>query len=77
MKRNPFAQSLVDFRTRYSLTQSQCAALIPHLSVRMIEKWENAGSEPPLWSQRLILDALLFSDFCYYANDTSDETNTK
>jgi len=24
----------------------------------MIEKWERGASEPPLWSQRMILDAL-------------------
>jgi len=59
MKRNPFAQSLVDFRTRYNLTQVQCAALIPHLSVRMIEKWESEGSEPPPWVQLLLIDALI------------------
>jgi DNA-binding transcriptional regulator YiaG len=59
MKRNPFAQSLVDFRTRYSLTQSQCAALIPHFSVRMLQKYEQAASEPPVWVQLLLIDALL------------------
>lgn len=58
MKRKPFAQSLVDFRAQHSFTQTQCALLIPNLSVRMIEKWERGASEPPLWSQRLILDAL-------------------
>jgi len=59
MKRNPFAQSLVDFRTRYSLTQSQCAALIPHFSVRMLQKYEQHASEPPVWVQLLLIDALL------------------
>jgi len=59
MKRNPFAQSLVDFRTRYSLTQSQCAALIPHFSVRMLQKYEQHASEPPVWVQLLLIDALI------------------
>jgi DNA-binding transcriptional regulator YiaG len=58
MKRNPFAESLVVFRRQHNLSQTECSALIPHLSVRMIEKWERSASEPPLWSQCLILDAL-------------------
>lgn len=58
MKRNPFAESLVVFRRQHNLSQTECSALIPHLSVRMIEKWERGASAPPLWSQCLILDAL-------------------
>jgi hypothetical protein len=73
----PFHLALASFRTRYNITQAQCASLIPHLSVRSLQQWECGARVPPLWSQRLILDALMFSDFCYYANDTSDETNTK
>jgi hypothetical protein len=73
----PFHLAIAAFRSWHKLSQAQCAALIPHLSVRSLQQWECGARVPPLWSQRLILDALLFSDFCYYANDTSDETNTK
>jgi DNA-binding transcriptional regulator YiaG len=58
MKRKIFAHVLISFRNQHSLTQVECAALIPELSVRMIEKWERSGSEPPLWTQVLLLDAL-------------------
>jgi DNA-binding transcriptional regulator YiaG len=58
MQRNSFPAAIRAFRILHKLTQTQCAALIPNLSVRMIEKWERGASEPPLWSQRLILDAL-------------------
>ena len=54
----PFASRILAFRDRHKLTQAQCAALIPHLSVRSLEKWERNTSCPPLWSQCLILDAL-------------------
>ena len=58
MQINSFADLLSSFRFRHKLSQTECAALIPHLSVRSLEKWERGASAPPLWSQRLILVAL-------------------
>jgi DNA-binding transcriptional regulator YiaG len=58
MQRDPFSASILAFRVWHKLSQAQCAALIPDLSVRSLEKWERGTSAPPLWSQRLILDAL-------------------
>ena len=58
MQVNSFADALTSFRLCHNLSQLECAALIPYLSVRSLEKWERGASAPPLWSQCLILDAL-------------------
>ena len=58
MQINSFADALSSFRFCHNLSQLECAALIPYLSVRSLEKWERGASSPPLWSQCLILDAL-------------------
>ena len=58
MQINSFADAISSFRFCHKLSQLECSALIPHLSVRSLEKWERGASAPPLWSQRLILDAL-------------------
>ena len=58
MQINSFADALSSFRLCHNLSQLECAALIPYLSVRSLEKWERGASAPPLWSQCLILDAL-------------------
>ena len=53
-----FAQQIRAERERLNLSQPETAALIPHLSHRMIAKWEAGGGEPPLWAQALLLAAL-------------------
>lgn len=58
MQINSFADAINSFRLCHNLSQLECAALIPYLSVRSLEKWERGASAPPLWSQCLILDAL-------------------
>ena len=58
MQINSFADAISSFRLCHNLSQLECAALIPYLSVRSLEKWERGASSPPLWSQCLILDAL-------------------
>ena len=58
MQVNSFADAISSFRLCHNLSQLECAALIPYLSVRSLEKWERGASSPPLWSQCLILNAL-------------------
>ena len=58
MQINSFADAISSFRLCHNLSQLECAALIPYLSVRSLEKWERGASAPPLWSQCLILNAL-------------------
>jgi DNA-binding transcriptional regulator YiaG len=52
-------QTLIAIRRKYGLSQSQCARLIPGLPVRMLQKYEQHVSEPPVWVQLLLIDALL------------------
>jgi hypothetical protein len=72
----PFHLAIAAFRSWHKLSQAQCAALIPHLSVRSFEQWEQGSRVPPLWSQGLILNALLLSVWRYNGNTTCDETNS-
>jgi len=51
-------QTLIAIRRTYGLSQSQCARLIPQMPVRMLQKYEQEVSEPPLWVQLLLIDAL-------------------
>jgi DNA-binding transcriptional regulator YiaG len=52
-------QTLIAIRRKHGLSQSQCARLIPGLPVRMLQKYEQHASEPPVWVQLLLIDALL------------------
>lgn len=54
-----FAYALISIRRKYGLSQSQCARLIPEMPLKMLQKYEQEGSEPPLWVQLLLIDALL------------------
>ena len=54
----PLADKLIAIRRKYGLSQSQCARLIPELPLRMMQKYEQGVSEPPLWVQLLLIDAL-------------------
>ena len=54
----PLADKLITIRRKYGLSQSQCARLIPQLPLRMLQKYEQQVSEPPLWVQLLLIDAL-------------------
>jgi len=54
-----FAQTLISIRRKYGLSQSQCARLIPEMPLRMLQKYEQEVSEPPVWVQLLLIDALL------------------
>ena len=58
MQSKKFSESLRNFRYQHGLSQTECAALIVCLSTRMIQKWEQGISEPPLWAQGLLLNAL-------------------
>ena len=51
-------QTLIAIRRKYGLSQSQCARLIPELPLRMLQKYEQQVSEPSLWVQLLLIDAL-------------------
>ena len=53
------AATLIAIRRKYGLSQSQCARLIPGLPLKMLQKYEQEGSEPPLWVQLLLIDALI------------------
>lgn len=50
-----FPSQLRSERSRLNLSQTEAAALIPPLSVRVWQKWEGAAATPPPWAQRLIL----------------------
>jgi DNA-binding transcriptional regulator YiaG len=52
------ADKLIAIRRKYGLSQSQCARLIPEMPLRMLQKYEQQVSEPPLWVQLLLIDAL-------------------
>jgi DNA-binding transcriptional regulator YiaG len=52
-------QTLISIRRKYGLSQSQCARLIPEMPLKMLQKYEQEGSEPPLWVQLLLIDALI------------------
>ena len=54
----PLADKLIAIRRKYGLSQSQCARLIPELPLRMLQKYEQQVSEPSLWVQLLLIDAL-------------------
>lgn len=54
----PLADKLIAIRRKYGLSQSQCARLIPEMPLRMLQKYEQQVSEPPLWVQLLLIDAL-------------------
>jgi len=51
-------QTLISIRRKYGLSQSQCARLIPEMPLRMLQKYEQEVSEPPVWVQLLLIDAL-------------------
>lgn len=55
----PLADKLIAIRRKYGLSQSQCARLIPELPLRMLQKYEQGVSEPPLWVHLLLIDALI------------------
>jgi len=52
-------QTLISIRRKYGLSQSQCARLIPGMPLRMLQKYEQEVSEPPVWVQLLLIDALI------------------
>jgi DNA-binding transcriptional regulator YiaG len=52
------ADKLIAIRLKHGLSQSQCARLIPEMPLRMLQKYEQQVSEPPLWVQLLLIDAL-------------------
>ena len=52
-------QTLIAIRRKYGLSQSQCARLIPEMPLRMLQKYEQHVSEPPVWVQLLLINALL------------------
>jgi DNA-binding transcriptional regulator YiaG len=54
-----FAQTLISIRRTYGLSQSQCARLIHEMPLRMLQKYEQHASEPPVWVQLLLIDALI------------------
>lgn len=54
----PFARQLRAERERLNLSQSECAALLPPLSVRTLQTWEHGSRVPPDWAQPLILSVL-------------------
>lgn len=53
-----FATELQAVRARKRLSQSQAAAVIPGLSVRALQEWEQDRKAPPVWAQGLILAKL-------------------
>ena len=55
----PLADKLIAIRRKYGLSQSQCARLIPGLPLKMLQKYEQHVSEPPVWVQLLLIDALI------------------
>jgi DNA-binding transcriptional regulator YiaG len=63
-------QTLIAIRRKYGLSQSQCARLIPGLPVRMLQKYEQHVSEPPVWVQLLLIDALLTAARSLYGRST-------
>ncbi len=52
-------QTLIAIRRTHGLSQSQCARLIPEMPLRMLQKYEQHVSEPPVWVQLLLIDALI------------------
>jgi DNA-binding transcriptional regulator YiaG len=52
-------QTLIAIRRAHGLSQSQCARLIPEMPLRMLQKYEQEVSEPPVWVQLLLIDALI------------------
>ena len=52
-------QSLISIRRAHGLSQSQCARLIPGMPLKMLQKYEQEASEPPVWVQLLLIDALI------------------
>ena len=54
----PLADKLIAIRRKHGLSQSQCARLIPEMPLRMLQKYEQQASEPPVWVQLLLIDAL-------------------
>ena len=54
----PLADKLIAIRLKHGLSQSQCARLIPEMPLRMLQKYEQQVSEPSLWVQLLLIDAL-------------------
>ena len=63
-------QTLIAIRRKHGLSQSQCARLIPGLPVRMLQKYEQHVSEPPVWVQLLLIDALLTAARSLYGRST-------
>ena len=53
-----FSDQLRSERQRLNLSQSEAAALIPHLSHRLLQEWEAGRKTPPVWAQALMLAAL-------------------
>ena len=54
----PFSSILRAARARLNLSQTECARLIPPLSVRVLQNWERGRNTPPEWAQPLIIYAL-------------------
>jgi len=52
-------QTIIAIRRKHGLSQSQCARLIPEMPLKMLQKYEQHASEPPVWVQLLLIDALL------------------
>jgi DNA-binding transcriptional regulator YiaG len=52
-------QTLISIRRAHGLSQSQCARLIPGMPLKMLQKYEQHASEPPVWVQLLLIDALI------------------
>jgi DNA-binding transcriptional regulator YiaG len=52
-------QTLIAIRRKYGLSQSQCARLITGMPLKMLQKYEQHVSEPPVWVQLLLIDALI------------------
>jgi DNA-binding transcriptional regulator YiaG len=52
-------QTLISIRRKHGLSQSQCARLIPGMPLKMLQKYEQHASEPPVWVQLLLIDALI------------------
>lgn len=58
LRRMTFAEQLRAIRARKNLSQSQAAGVIPGLSVRTLQEWEQEHQAPPDWAQNLILAKL-------------------
>ena len=59
--RNPpmtFVEQLKAVRRREGYSQAMAAQLIPGLSTRTLQAWEQSQQSPPLWAQSLVLEAL-------------------